>query len=150
MHEINGSNLHTASILWPSNPFYPTSQDWDSVTIDLSSYDGQNDVSIAFCGIFGGGNNLYIDDVDIREGSSTTSTYNINDIIDIYPNPTKDILYLNHKFPLVKVYNMLGELSLMKKYENKIDVSELENGVYLIEITINNGNVISDRIVINR
>ena len=150
VHEINGSNLHTASILWPSNPFYPTSQDWDSVTIDLSSYDGQNDVSIAFCGIFGGGNNLYIDDVDIREGSSTTSTYNINDMIDIYPNPTKDILYLNHKFPLVKVYNMLGELSLMKKYENKIDVSELENGVYLIEITINNGNVISDRIVINR
>ena len=150
LHEISGSNLHTASILWPSNPFYPTSQDWDSITIDLSSYDGQNNISIAFKGIYGGGNNLYIDDVDIREGSSTTYTDNISDIIDIFPNPTKNMLYFNQKFSLVKIYNMLGELSLVEENKHKIDVSILENGVYFIEVIINNGNVISDKIIINR
>ena len=79
--EIVGTNLHTASILWPSNNFYPSSQDWSSANINLSDYDGLNDISIGIKGIFGGGNNLYVDDINIQ-GTVSTSISDIlhNDI----------------------------------------------------------------------
>ena len=44
--EISGSNLDTSSILWPSNNFYPSSQDWSSTIVNLDDYDGLNDISI--------------------------------------------------------------------------------------------------------
>ena len=71
--EISGTNLHTASILWPSSNFYPSSQDWNSTTVSLSAYDGQNEVNIGIKGIFGGGNNLYVDDINITEFTLTES-----------------------------------------------------------------------------
>ena len=73
--EISGTNLHTASILWPSNNFYPSSQDWSSTSINLNAYDGENDISIGIKGIFGGGNNLYVDDISITGATGPTESW---------------------------------------------------------------------------
>lgn len=62
------------------------------------------------------------------------------DIISIYPNPVSDILYVSLKFTKnekVQIYNMEGRLvleSTIGKEENKINVSNLETGDYLITI----------------
>ncbi|MBE50332.1 MAG: hypothetical protein CMP51_01420 [Flavobacteriales bacterium] len=150
INEISGTNLHTASILWPSSPFYPTSQDWNSIVIDLSSFDGVSDVSIGFRGIYGGGNNLYIDDINIQENSSTTNlSEEINDLkISLLPNPTKDEVFFNIELEIIELYDLTGKLLKRSKYQEKIDLSNLEKGTYLIKIN-HLGIIRSQRIVKN-
>ncbi len=54
-----------------------------------------------------------------------------------YPNPVKDILYLNHiQLTKVSVYSVLGQLIDTKSFENSstntLDFSNLESGIYLV------------------
>ncbi len=61
---LKGSQLATASSR--NNQFVPAgAQDWTSRTIDLSLLKGLSDIQIAFIGINGRGNNLYLDDIAI-------------------------------------------------------------------------------------
>ncbi|UGS22105.1 T9SS type A sorting domain-containing protein [Flavobacterium cyclinae] len=54
-----------------------------------------------------------------------------------YPNPVKDILYLNHiQLTKASVYSVLGQLIDTKSFEksstNTLDFSNLESGIYLV------------------
>jgi hypothetical protein len=73
--ERANTNLATSMTTGISAPFYPTSTTWATDTVDLSAYDGNSDVMIAFKGICAGGNNLYIDDIIIDETSSVTPSW---------------------------------------------------------------------------
>ncbi|MDF2930734.1 MAG: peptidase [Chryseobacterium sp.] len=93
-------------------------------------------------------------DVDIITQEFTTTGYALpayscqlsvndvdkRDIISIYPNPVSDILNVSLKFTKnekVEIYNMEGRLVLettLGKDKNKIDVSGLETGNYLLTI----------------
>lgn len=52
-----------------SHQFLPTSSEWDSVTIDLSTYSGQT-IKLRFEGVSGWGNTLYLDDIRVDTTSS--------------------------------------------------------------------------------
>lgn len=60
-------------------------------------------------------------------------------IIDLYPNPTNSLLYLEN-LPInssVKLYNLDGKLLLQKQFKEEkasLDLSALSKGVYLLEI----------------
>lgn len=66
MDELIGGALATSSAVSGAN-FYPTAGDWATHSVDLSAYNGNPDVMVAINGICGGGNNLYIDNVQIFE-----------------------------------------------------------------------------------
>tara|TARA_B100001964_G_scaffold93825_1_gene105275 strand:+ start:1372 stop:3501 length:2130 start_codon:yes stop_codon:yes gene_type:complete len=66
--QLIGTSLATTNPVPIATNFYPTSNDWATDTIDLSAYDGNADVMISFKGVCAGGNNLYIDDIDIGSG----------------------------------------------------------------------------------
>ena len=51
-----------------SGRFYANISDWTDNTIDLSAYDNAPDVMIAFEGISGDGNCLYVDDINTTDG----------------------------------------------------------------------------------
>ena len=55
----------------------------------------------------------------------------------IYPNPTDDYLFIEgSKNPIaVSIYNLLGAEVITKSATNKINVSELSKGVYIIRIS---------------
>jgi len=55
----------------------------------------------------------------------------------IYPNPTDNYLFIEgNKNPIsISIYNLLGAEVIVKSNTNKIDVSELSNGVYIIKIS---------------
>tara|TARA_R110002012_G_scaffold69372_4_gene179512 strand:- start:18029 stop:19000 length:972 start_codon:yes stop_codon:yes gene_type:complete len=61
----------------------------------------------------------------------------------IYPNPTTE--YLNIKTQLsnynYSIYNSLGQKVNVTLFENKVDVSNLSNGIYLIKIETETGEV---------
>ena len=58
----------------------------------------------------------------------------------IYPNPVKDILYIqtgNNEFESVKIRDLNGRIILLSN-NNPIQVSSLQKGIYLLEVTMKN------------
>ena len=60
-----------------------------------------------------------------------------NNSIRIFPNPTKDILFLegNKNTVEISIYDLLGKKVISKMIDNSINVRELTKGVYLIIIS---------------
>jgi CubicO group peptidase (beta-lactamase class C family) len=86
----------------------------------------------------------------------TTSIKNIttNNSIEIYPNPASDLLFikkLNTSIYITKteIYTFAEKLICVSN-ENEINVSELNNGMYLIKCYLSNGNVILKKIAIQK
>ncbi len=64
------------------------------------------------------------------------ATQESNSLTDfkIYPNPSSEYLNFNQKIESIKVFDIQGKLVLNKKINsNNLNVSELKNGVYILE-----------------
>ena len=57
--------------------------------------------------------------------------------ISIYPNPTSDIVYIDGNYTQLKVvvYDILGKQVMNKSITNSIDISQLEKGVYILQLS---------------
>ena len=57
--------------------------------------------------------------------------------ISIYPNPTSDIVYIEGNYTQLKavVYDILGKQVMNKSITNHIDISQLEKGVYMLQLS---------------
>jgi surface protein len=57
--------------------------------------------------------------------------------ISIYPNPTSDIVYIEGNYSQLKtvVYDILGKQVMNKSITNSIDISHLDNGVYILQLS---------------
>ena len=66
----------------------------------------------------------------------------LNDI-SIYPNPSSSYLFLNNSTVLeAKVYDLKGKLILIENITNKLDISYLDKGVYIIKFSDGSGELI--------
>ena len=128
--EITGSELATTNPPGTSSPFYPTSSDWKTDTVNLTAYDGNSDVMISFKGICGGGNNLYLDDIVIDEMISITSINENENEIYVFPNPVKDVLNIEGNFTSLNMFDIFGRLVFSSKHTKNIDTSKFNNGIY--------------------
>ncbi|MDO7173100.1 T9SS type A sorting domain-containing protein [Mariniflexile sp. AS56] len=77
-------------------------------------------------------------------GSSGTLSTTTNTAFEFstYPNPAKDVLYINTKEPLqkVEVYDLLGKNVLsVKNNTEHINVSSLNKSLYILKLTSANG-----------
>lgn len=75
-----------------------------------------------------------------------------NEAVSIYPNPVKDVLNIKtaNKIKTHKVYNLSGQVLNAKLISDKtIDFSRLEKGIYVVEIQLENGKKISQKIIKN-
>jgi hypothetical protein len=75
-------------------------------------------------------------------------------VVMLYPNPTKGLLHLGIDPSTVKqllVYDALGRVIMTHETmkESVISLNELENGVYHIVISTENGNY-SNRVVLSK
>jgi hypothetical protein len=95
-----------------------------------------------------GGNNIYIDDINIEVATGMEEISDQLNNLNVFPNPAADILNLSFELSGPKqlkfqVSNMLGQTvydSGMKLYaqgSNKtfIELKELENGFYFVKIS---------------
>ena len=57
--------------------------------------------------------------------------------ISVYPNPTSDIVYIEGNYSQLKVvvYDILGKQVMNKPITNSIDISQLEKGVYILQLS---------------
>jgi hypothetical protein len=89
-----------------------------------------------------GGSEIRIDEVAMTNEDATAS---VNDIfsskISIYPNPANEFVQIstNETITGVEVYNLIGKrvISSSKLTNNKIDVSNLSKGVYVLKVMSN-------------
>jgi len=70
---------------------------------------------------------------------STHESAQHNNTISIYPNPVKDILHIKgiSRIDKVEIYNMVGQkVKTDNAVENRIDVSSLSKGNYILQIFV--------------
>jgi len=96
-------------------------------------------------------------DDEIQSVSENNLTENIS--IDIYPNPTSDIVYIentslaNEMPQEVLIYNSIGELIFQKNIQEtnlnllQIDVKNYPIGVYNLQLKTTNGAIVNKQIV---
>jgi hypothetical protein len=85
-----------------------------------------------------GGGFIYYDDFSVVD--NTTMATNQNQILglQVYPNPTKNILNISTNSNLTKnvqVYDMIGKEVINTQIENQLNVSNLTTGMYVAKIT---------------
>ena len=135
---------------------------WKEYTVDLSKYAGQHiwvairhfksedqfilcidDISInnfVNCQKWSHDFSLNLDETSITEENIT---------FDIYPNPVNDRLYIETltltQTLTIEIYDIYGrrqQLSAISYQPSVIDVSELNSGIYFVEIKTNDGNIV--------
>ena len=99
----------------------------------------------------------------VNDGNHTWTHTNIistnlgNDTIDenpklvIFPNPTKDFLTIGNEIKAtnIAIYSMLGQLVQSEKETiyNKINVSSLQKGVYLLQIKTDDSKILNSKFI---
>ena len=68
---------------------------------------------------------------------------------NFYPNPTNDVVNFNQNIKSVLVFSIDGKLINTNLENNKVDVSNLSKGLYLIQMVTDEGEVISDKLIKN-
>jgi hypothetical protein len=69
--------------------------------------------------------------------------------VSVYPNPTNGILNIVSTSPMktIALYNYLGQLVLSVKDASRVDVSSLNEGVYLMTLKDVSGTLVTKRII---
>lgn len=81
--------------------------------------------------------------------SGTTYINDFSSKFSIFPNPAKDLINIEGDYKSIDVLNMLGEVVLSSQYAKSINVSELTNGIYMLNITTPKG-IQSQKITITK
>lgn len=67
--------------------------------------------------------------------------------ISVYPNPTTDFLNFNKYVTNAILCDLAGKEIASFDYVNKIDVSNLQNGIYLVRLTTEEGNQSTHKVI---
>ena len=74
-----------------------------------------------------------------------------NDVITIYPNPSKNLIYIdsdNSSFT-ASIFNLNGKVVLRKNIKNQIDISDLNKGIYFTEL-MNESNKSFQKLIVKK
>ena len=143
-----------------STSFTPTAtSQWRQESVGISSYASSTDFRFKFSFLSGGGNNIYIDDINIADPSS------VNDLeeqtaLNIFPNPvngSSDISFqlISQQNVKLGLYDLLGR-NVRDIFSGQLsagdhlfsfDKGTLGAGIYFIKLDIG-GNTISKKVVI--
>jgi photosystem II stability/assembly factor-like uncharacterized protein len=132
-----GSDLATAPDL--GDFFIPTAGQWRSDTIDLTAYDGLNDVWIAFRGHTGWGNNIYLDNINLGGVNSANTAVLEEDAFEVYPtllqcNEVLHVITPGQDEVQFELYSSAGKLQLRRTLEGssnyEISLPEVQSGTY--------------------
>ena len=132
--------------------FTPTGSDWKTIVIGPGSFSNYlvSDFRFKFKFVNGGGNDLYIDDINLSGSVSINQLENVFNF-SVYPNPVLDKLVVsfssltNLTDPFLEIMDGAGRvinstyLNNFSKGENNLEISSsnLESGWYIVKIISN-------------
>jgi hypothetical protein len=134
-----------------ASAFVPQAHEWRPETINLASFNSES-VLVKFRSTNDHGNNLYIDDVNLRQASPTGLTKLYSDVFGatLFPNPSTGLVALSINAPVsgsarLLVTNNLGQViqdrtvALAAGSNNlTLDLSSEAKGLY--HVTLRNGS----------
>ncbi len=89
--------------------------------------------------------------VNVAPTTSVNELHANADVV-VYPNPMNESLTVsmlgNHKLQSATIYDLIGN-EIITSNKSDIDVSHLQNGVYVIRIKDNNGSIYSQKVIKN-
>jgi hypothetical protein len=153
VYDKSGTTLATAGA--STSAFTPTTaSQWRNETVSLGSYDGNQDVLVAFKLVNGYGNNLYLDNINVLSNPIGIKENELFSSVNVYPNPSSDKTNITvnsniNEDVTIAVYNTIGQLvkSINSKFaqgENKIELNtaDFANGIYNIEFQSKSGKLV--------
>ena len=74
--------------------------------------------------------------------------------LNVYPNPAQNVIHIegldDASCNEIMIYDVTGRSVKQFVYSNELNVSELQNGVYMIRIIMNDGSVKTSKLLINK
>jgi PKD repeat protein len=151
-----GSSLETTSATVSGN-FFPDESEWNEIEVSLASVNGVSNALIRFEFTSGGGNNFFIDDINIFDKNPPTG---INDLssfdFNLMPNPTEGNAKIRFNMPemgavSLKVFDVLGKeiySALPESFNagrNEMEINKEKmgmnaKGIYIIQLSTPFGN----------
>lgn len=76
----------------------------------------------------------------------------LSDQVSVYPNPASSVIYVEGvaNGSDISIYDINGRKVIQCSYTNELSIGDLPNGLYLMNITTDEGNIISKKIMVNR
>ena len=124
------------------NNFIPTYSEWKEANIvSLIGPFCVSNFRFKFEFNSGGGNNLYIDNINISYENTTGTDSFINQEISVYPNPSSDFLKISafKNIDEINIYDIMGKQVYSNKTNTKtldLNISNFKNGYYSIQIKV--------------
>jgi len=157
-------NISSATIATSSNiggNYVPSStSQWEEVVItNISSSFWTSNFRFKITFTAGGGNNMYIDDINIDTSTDIDELSTVSEF-GIYPNPFSEVT--NVEFNLIQpsdvkieVYDVVGKLMQSNIHSNRslgenripLNVGNISKGMYLVKLTVGT-NELTKRIII--
>ncbi len=143
IYSRSGELLSTAN---PVTDFTPAPEDWQEQFIELNSLAGNEKIRFAFVSINGGGNNLYLDQLELFMSDNPDPLDTEENITRLYPNPTSSGLSKltfnleEGENVIIKVTDRMGKGIFNGKLDNalnqtiEIDLSNESQGLYIVNI----------------
>lgn len=145
---LSGIALATTGV--QSTPFTPTASQWVQQTVSLTGYSTQTDLFFMFRFTSNGGNNIYLDDINIGGATGIENNLASTTNFNVYPNPAEEntTIYFNllekQKVEL-KIYDIVGSAISsifngdLNAGEHQYSVAEnanLSSGIYFVTLSV--------------
>lgn len=143
--------------------FVPTAAQWITQTANLSGYTGQSNLYFMFRFTSNGGNNIYLDDINIS-GTVTTGIDEVANSIDfnIYPNPVEDnsviaFSLMERQNIQIKICDVLGRdvasvfNGTLNEGEHQYQIgsnTKLSSGIYFVNVNLGEGKSFSKKMIV--
>lgn len=147
------AGLELASIpAYQTSAFTPTASQWRVECIDLNQFVGDDKVFLAFRGINGYGNNIYLDEITVNNFACALGIEEESQLSEFkaFPNPTNGNATLTYSLKgqsavFFDVYSITGEKVMTINagnqpagtYNQVLDMSVLSSGLYMVNIRVN-------------
>lgn len=134
-----------------SSDYIPSTGDWRQMTItNIPGSYKTNTFIFKIDFISGGGNDFYLDDINVFDLASIGIEENATLFVQIQPNPTSNYFEITGDFEMaeLELMNMQGQMVMNKNIfqGEKISVDGLSGGVYVARVIV--GNKLSHRKIV--
>ncbi len=141
---LQNSQLITASNTTSFNPLFSQWKEASVTSLVLPYFVSNFRFKFEF--ISGGGNDLFIDNLNISfEDVTNTHLTTFNDQFQMFPNPTRSVLTIKHQKNIIygyRILNVSGKEIFSEEFnscnQKNVDVSQLAKGYYFIVIKSEN------------
>lgn len=145
-----------------TNAFVPTAAQWRTETVTFTAAQmASNNIRLKFEFLSDGGNDIYIDDINIQGAVGVVSPESGVNTFDVYPNPAQDNTMVEFSMTEnnninVEIIDLSGKV-VQQVYKGDlgagehrfpVQTAELSAGLYLVRLTTDEGEYLTRKLVV--